>query len=176
VTTALRPKARSRPFGPVLRASTALAAALTLAGCGGGTDAQTARPAPTAAAPTAVAPTAVAPTAVAPTAPSSTAATTTTVFAPSTPEATAEAAVARLLATWDAGDRVSAGYIATPAAVAALFAVPGHAIEFRGCSDGQPPITCSYADRSATGNFYDITALQTATGAWYVSDVQVTPL
>ena len=101
-------------------------------------------------------------------------ATTTTVYAPSAPATSAEGASDALLGAWERGDRAAAGAVAAPAALQALFAAPGRPLQFRGCSDGTPPLTCTYADRSgAGGTLYQIDASPTAAGRWYVSAVQI---
>ncbi len=157
-------------------ATAAVAAASVLAGCGAGSGEAATRT--TTAPPGTAAPSTVAPSTAAPTtaAPPTVAATTTTTYAPTTPEGSGEAAVERLLATWDNHDRISAGEIATPSSVADLFTVTPRPLQARGCTDGQPPITCSYADRSPGGDFYDISATPDAKGDWYVDVVQLTPL
>jgi len=63
-----------------------------------------------------------------------TAAPTTTTPALS-PQPTPLAAASALLAAWRAGDRAGAGRVATPAAVAALFAGAPQAYTDRGCQD-----------------------------------------
>ena len=107
------------------------------------------------------------------TAPPPTAA-STTAYAPVTPEPSAPAAAARLVATWQAGDRVSAAEVASPAAVASLFAVPPKGLQARGCSDGAPPVDCTYADRAGAGaGLYDFSVGAAAGGHWYVVAVTV---
>jgi hypothetical protein len=100
--------------------------------------------------------------------------TATTVYAPTTPQASADAAAGALVNFWSENNRSAAAGVASPAAVAALFAspFPGQYIQERGCSapaDG--PTTCTYANRN-TGSLYEIFATQGRSG-WYISSVTV---
>lgn len=141
------------------------AVAAVAAGCGGGTA--------TTSSTTATDPVTAAPTSSTSTVPPTTVAPTTTIYQPTSPQGSAAAAASSLLAAWLRGDRGAAASVASPAAVASLFAFPGRPLQPRGCSDGQLPLTCSYADRSASGRFYEVDATQTAAGGWYVVSVEV---
>lgn len=118
-------------------------------------------------------PATTAPTSSTSTVPPTTVAPTTTAYEPSSPQTSAAAAASSLLAAWLRGDRDAAAAVASPAAVASLFAFPGRTLQARGCSDGQLPLTCSFADRSASGHFYEVDATQTPSGGWYVVSVEV---
>lgn len=142
---------------------------LTLSACGGSSAtstpppyrAATSRPPPTDAAP---------PASVATTVPI----TTTTLFAPAAPKPSASQAAAALVYEWGRQDRAAAKSVASPTAVAALFAVGPRELQFRGCSDANLPIVCTYADRStASGGLYELSATQTAGGGWYVTSLQI---
>ena len=135
-----------------------------------GSNATAVPPTPATAAPPSASPaTTAAPTTTLPAPP------TTVAYQPAAPQATASAAAGALLQAWGRGDRSAAASVAAPAAVAALFVDPGRTLQARGCSDGAAPITCSYADRSsANGHFYEIDAVQTPTGGWYVGSVEIT--
>src|SRR5438067_2406035 len=109
--------------------------------------------------PTRPSPAPTAPATTARTAPSSTAPPTTR-WAPAGAQASPDAAAARLVDAWATHDRTLAASVASPAAVAALFAVPypgaGLAIS-RGCSAGFPPIVCTYGPpggAAATNSIY----------------------
>ena len=146
-------------------ASAAVVCTAALAACG---TASTPAAAPvTTAPPVTSAPTTQAPTTV-------TVPPTTAPYAPTVASTTAASAAASLLARWQAGDRAGASGVAAPDAVAALFAQPAKALQARGCSDGQPPVDCIYADRSsASGALYDLSVTRSAAGAWYVAAVTV---
>lgn len=109
--------------------------------------------------------------------PSTTVATTTTTAPalPVAPQPSAEQAADALVANWAAGNRTVALSVATSAAVDTLFAISypaGLAID-RGCSDGAPPVTCSFGPPGG-GNpndpIYSLSVSQ-APGGWYVSAV-----
>jgi len=151
-------------------------AAVALAGCGQSSPSRSAgtttgtTTGPTEPAPTVSVPQAT--TAPAPTSPP------TTVWKPTAPQATADAAAAALVQAWAGGDRAGAGAVATPDAVATLFAVPypgpGLAIS-RGCSSAFPPIVCTYGPpggAAPTDAIYEILVSQAPAG-WYVSSVRV---
>jgi len=73
--------------------------------------------------------------------------TTTTIAIPPAPETVGVDAAATLVDAWAAGNRQEALSIATPKAVATLFAVayPSGLASSRGCSDPPvPPVVCSY--------------------------------
>ena len=164
----------SRPIrpspAPVAAAVVAAAVAMAAGGCGssGHRPPATTAPATTAPAPTTVPATITVPVATTLPAP------TTTAYAPSAAAASAEGAADALLGAWDRGDRAAAAAVGAPGAVQALFAAPGRPLQFRGCSDGTPPLTCTYADRSsAAGTLYQLDAAPAAGGGWYVSAVQI---
>ncbi len=149
-----------------MTATVAAALGLAVAACGGTSPSSstttTERPAPVTSAP----PTTTVPTTVG--------VTTTTTFSPTAPQPSAAAAAAALVTDWGRQDRAGAESVASPAAVAALFAVTGRALQFRGCSDQSLPITCTYADRSsATGVLYEVNADPAPGGGWYVTSVQI---
>ena len=98
----------------------------------------------------------------------------TTVYAPSSPQPSPDAAAAALVDDWSTGNRSGADAVAAPDAVAALFAQPYPAgyLQSRGCTDPSTnPGTCTYANRE-TGGLYEIGVTRTGT-AWYVSTVNV---
>jgi hypothetical protein len=157
---------RGSSSGLALAAGVAVAVAVTLglAGCGSGSGR-----APTTAATTP----ATHPPTTKPRPP------TTTVFKPAAPQVSPDASAAQLVQAWAAGNRPLASSVATPAAVATLFAVPypgePEAIP-RGCSSAFPPIVCSYGPpggASPTDPLFEIFVSQTATAGWYVSSVTV---
>jgi hypothetical protein len=102
----------------------------------------------------------------------------TTSWRPSAPQASPDAAAAALVDAWARADRATASSVATPEAVASLFAVPypgpGLAID-RGCSTAFPPVVCTFGPpggASPSDGIYQLTVSQTPAG-WYVSSVQV---
>lgn len=110
-------------------------------------------------------------------APPDTAATTTTgatvPAVPPAPASSSEGAAVALTSAWGSGDRARAAQVATPAAVATLFALPypRDNLQFRSCSNGSPS-TCTYRNTaSSTGEIYDLVVVQVTRG-WYVTDVQ----
>lgn len=117
-------------------------------------------------------------TTVAPTVASTVAPTTTTVYAPTAPQPSADSAASQLVRFWASGARGQAASVAAPAAVAALFAAPypGASLAIdRGCSIS-PPIICTFGPPGG-GNpnsaIYEISATQTSKGGWYVTAVTV---
>jgi hypothetical protein len=101
----------------------------------------------------------------------------TTRWAPTAAQASPDAAAAQLVAAWATGNRAMAETVASPGAVAALFAVPypgaGLAIP-RGCSAGFPPIVCTYGPPGGadpTDPVFEISLAQDSAG-WYVSSVR----
>jgi hypothetical protein len=145
-------------------AAAAVVLALGLSGCGSGSG----HTAPTAA-----------PTTAPPTTRPRPRPTTTTVFKPTAPQATPDDSAAQLVQAWATGNRPLANSVATPAAVATLFAAPypgePQAIP-RGCSAAFPPIVCSYGPpggATPTDPLYEIFVSQAAAGGWYVSSVTV---
>ncbi|MGH9116258.1 MAG: hypothetical protein ACRDWW_10585 [Acidimicrobiales bacterium] len=105
--------------------------------------------------------------------------TTTTVAAPTTTapwgptalQPSPFAASTRLVQAWAAGDREAAGTIASPPAVAALFAsaYPAGNLQSRGCTQGANPGTCTYRN-TVTNGIYEI-GVTDGPGGWYVSSV-----
>jgi hypothetical protein len=91
---------------------------------------------------------------------------------------TPDAAAAGLIAAWAAGDRATASTVATPGAVASLFAVryPGAGLAIpRGCTSEFQPIVCTYGPpggASPSDQVFEISVSQGPTG-WYVSSVRV---
>ena len=140
----------------------AVAAAL-LAGCGSSRPAASPAPATTS-----------------PAAPSTTAApTTTTTVDPSTPppdpQPSASQASAVFMGGWMAGDRARSATVATPAALATLYATAyaGQPLNDRGCTDAFPPIVCTWGPYAGgSGAIYQVQLTQQASG-WYVSGVTV---
>ncbi len=155
------PPGRSGHNGPVpRRVGAGLAAALVaLAGCGGGT--HQAAPPPTGATTTTAA------TTTTTTVPRP----TTTVWVPTAPQATPDAAAAVLVNAWATANRATASTVAAPAAVATLFALPYPAgnLQPRGCTEGVNPGTCTYRN-TATEGIYELNVTQRSNG-WYVSSV-----
>lgn len=148
-----------------------LGAGLALSGCGHSgpaTDATTTGPTTTSPAPPTAPPTTRPPVTAPP----------TTRWQPTAPQATPDAAAAILVNAWADGNRTTAASVATPEAVATLFAVPypgpGLAIP-RGCSTAFPPVVCTYGPpggASPSDAIYEISVSHIAAG-WYVSSVQV---
>jgi hypothetical protein len=107
----------------------------------------------------------------------STSTTTTMAALPTTLSPSADAAASALVSSWSTGNRAAALTVATPTAVATLFAAPytsGLAIA-RGCSTEFSPIVCTYGPpggASPSDAIYQILVSQTA-GGWYVSSVRV---
>ncbi|HEY5024886.1 MAG TPA: hypothetical protein VII76_07910 [Acidimicrobiales bacterium] len=111
--------------------------------------------------------------------------TTTTVPVPTTappvippaPQPTPEAAANALVSYWASGNRTTALRVATPQAVATLFAVrypSGLAIN-RGCSSAFPPIICTFGAPGGgpvNAPIYQLYESQ-APGGWYVGSVQI---
>ncbi len=104
----------------------------------------------------------------------------TTTTAPALPTALqpgAEAAATTMVSSWSSGNRAAALTVATPTAVATLFAEPyasEQAID-RGCSTSFTPIVCTFGPAggaSPTEAIYEIDVSQTA-GGWYVSSVKI---
>jgi hypothetical protein len=81
------------------------------------------------------------------------------------------------VSAWAAGDRAAAGGVASPGAVAALFAVPYPGANLaisRGCSAGFPPIVCTYGPPGGAApseSVYEISLAHDAAG-WYVTSVR----
>jgi hypothetical protein len=117
------------------------------------------------------------PTSVTSTTSTSISTTTTTHALPVDLKASPSDAAVALVTSWASGNRASAFAVATPQAVATLFAFPytnGLALN-RGCSDAFSPIVCTYGPPGGappTDRIYQIDVSQTA-GGWYVSSVKV---
>jgi hypothetical protein len=92
-------------------------------------------------------------------------------------QASADDAADALVSAWASGDRTTALSVATPQAVATLFAVPyprGLAID-RGCSSGFVPVTCTFGAPGGgppTASIFQLSVSQTS-GGWYVSSVTI---
>jgi len=103
--------------------------------------------------------------------------TTTAAVVPPAPQPSPEAAADALVSYWSSGNRTTALRVATPAAVATLFAVKypsGLAIN-RGCTTAFPPIICTYGAPGGgpvNAPIYQLYETQ-APGGWYVSSVQI---
>lgn len=97
----------------------------------------------------------------------------TTVWAPTAPQRSPDAAAARLVSAWSTGDRALAGSVAAPGAVGTLFSQPYPAgyLQGRGCTEGANPGTCTYRN-TRTNGIYEIDVASGASG-WYVSGVRV---
>jgi hypothetical protein len=143
---------------------------LALSGCGHGGPSSapsTTSPVPPATSPPA--PTTTAPPVTAP---------ATTVWKPSAPQASPAAAAAALVSAWEVGNRTTAATVATPEAVATLFAVayPGAGLAIpRGCSAAFLPIVCTYGPpggASPNDAIYEL-KVSTLPAGWYVSSVQI---
>jgi hypothetical protein len=104
--------------------------------------------------------------------------TTTTTGVPAAPQPSANDAASALVSDWSSGNRASALSVATPQAVAALFAVPypsGLAVD-RGCSSGFVPVTCTFGAPGGgppTASIFQLSVSQTSGGGWYVSSVKI---
>jgi hypothetical protein len=91
----------------------------------------------------------------------------TTVYQPTAPQSSRDAAAAHLIAAWRAGDRAAAAADALPAAVAALFAqaYPPGDVQFRGCSVAAAgPSSCDYRILG-TGGLLEVSVVE-GTGGW----------
>jgi hypothetical protein len=103
--------------------------------------------------------------------------TTTTFAVPDAPERTAAQAASTFVSAWAEDDRHAALSIATPKAVAVLFAqaYPRGMVIDRGCSRAFPPIVCSYGPPGGSppsDRLFQIRVSSTAKG-WYVSSVEI---
>jgi hypothetical protein len=112
-----------------------------------------------------------------PTTPSRSTSPPTTAWRATAPQPSAEGAADDLVSDWAIGNRAGARTLATPAAVAALFAAPypgeGLAIA-RGCSDDFG-IVCAYGPPGGANPndaLYELTMYHGATG-WFVGSVDV---
>lgn len=97
---------------------------------------------------------------------------TTAPYAPSAPQASPDAAAARLVSAWSVGDRATAATVAAPGAVSVLFAIhyPSGWIQPRGCTDPSvSPGTCTYRN-TYNDAIYEIAVSHLPAG-WYVSAV-----
>ena len=103
--------------------------------------------------------------------------TTTTLALPTALQTSAEAAAAGLVSSWSTGNKPAASTVATPGAVATLFAAPyssGLAVD-RGCSTSFTPIVCTFGPpggASPNDPIYQVLVSQ-APGGWYVSSVRI---
>lgn len=111
-------------------------------------------------------------------APTTSAAPTTTVAAKPTGEPTPLAAAQRLYDTWKAGDKASAALVATPDAVAGVWATaPGDYAEYNSCDSAEFPTSgCLFRGDSGTIQF----TMQKQTDkagkvAWVVIDALFSP-
>jgi hypothetical protein len=97
--------------------------------------------------------------------------TTTTVWKATAPQLSADAAAELLVSKWSAGDRAGAGAVASPGAVTALFSqtYPAGDLQFRGCTQGANPATCTYRNLLTDG-IYEFGVIEAPDG-WYVSSV-----
>lgn len=105
------------------------------------------------------------------------ASTTTTAAIPSALKPDPDTAASALVSSWASGNRATALTVASPSAVAALFAAPYKSglAEDRGCSTAFSPIVCTFGPpggASPTDAIYQIDVSQ-ASGGWYVSAVKV---
>lgn len=96
---------------------------------------------------------------------------------PPAPQPSAEDAANALVGYWAQGNRPSALRVATPAAVATLFAVryPSGLAVNRGCTSAFPPIICTYGAPGGgpvNAPIYQLYESQ-APGGWYVGSVQI---
>lgn len=102
--------------------------------------------------------------------------TSTTTPLPPDPSPSLLGATTTLIQAWKSGDRSEAATVATPSAVASLFASPysGQTVILRGCSQ-IPPVVCSYGPYGGSSPnlaLYQLTVASEA-GGWYVSAVTV---
>jgi len=103
--------------------------------------------------------------------------TTTTVAVPGSPQPSAEGAATSLVSAWATGNNARALTVATPDAVATLFAVPyrsGFAID-RGCTSAFLPLICTFGPPGGgpvNAAIYQLSVSQ-APGGWYVSSVRI---
>jgi cytoskeletal protein RodZ len=97
--------------------------------------------------------------------------TSTTVWAPTAAQPSADSAAARLVSAWSTGNRTAALAVATPQAVDTLFAqpYPAGSLQARGCTSGANPATCTYRNTQTNG-IYEI-GITSGAGGWYVSSV-----
>jgi hypothetical protein len=123
--------------------------------------------------PTTAAPPPAASSTAAPPSPTTTVAATTTTEA-LVPVGSPDAAANALLAAWRQGDRVAAGRIATPDAVAALFfALHPQSFSDRGCQD---PLAGRSACAFGVGaGLVQLQTVMALAGGWYVESVTVNP-
>jgi hypothetical protein len=96
---------------------------------------------------------------------------------PPAPQPSPDAAANALVGYWASGNRTTALRVATPQAVATLFAVAypsGLAIN-RGCTSAFPPIICTFGAPGGgpvNAPIYQLLETQ-APGGWYVSSVEI---
>jgi hypothetical protein len=121
---------------------------------------------------TTTAPTTTTPPVTAPPAP-----TTTAPAIPPAPQPSPEVAANALVGYWASGNRATALRVATPQAVATLFAVPypNGLANNRGCTSAFAPIICTFGAPGGgpvNAPIYQVYVTQ-APGGWYVSSVQI---
>lgn len=93
-------------------------------------------------------------------------------YSPTSPQPSPDDAAALLVEDWSRGDRPAAGAVASPGAVATLFAIPYPVddIQARGCTAPSVDLgTCTYRNLQTNG-IYEIAVTHTAKG-WYVTGV-----
>jgi hypothetical protein len=142
-----------------------VAVSVMVSACGAGGSAPTTTSTTSTTVPTPAATTTVAPS------------TTTTVGLPPSPQASDQQASEDLITAWAEGNKAAALAVATPSAVASLFAFPypaGNAV-FRGCTVSFPPLICTFGAPGG-GNpnaaIIEVSVTEIAAG-WYDSAVEV---
>lgn len=76
---------------------------------------------------------------------------------------------------WFAGNRAGSATVATPAAVAALYATAyaGQPLNDRGCTDQFPPLVCTWGPYAGgSGSIYQV-SVSPAGAKWFVSSVVI---
>ena len=94
--------------------------------------------------------------------------TTTTTQVSQIPQASPDAAAVAVLNAWRAGDRAAAARVATPTAIATLFAQPPQGFSSRGCQD--PLAGRSACSFGIGGGLVDVNTV-TLAGGWLVDGV-----
>lgn len=95
--------------------------------------------------------------------------TTTSTTLPQTPLPTGREAIDAVLAAWQAGDPVAASLVASPEAVAALFAIAPEPAEDRGCNTGNVQVNVQCVFRLSVGEL-QVRAAPTADGSGFLVD------
>jgi hypothetical protein len=166
------------PFSVMAARALVVAAAAALVGAGCGRS-----PSPGAQSPTSAAtlpPATLTPSTTARATPTTERSPPTTAWVASAPQPSPDLAAAQLVEAWAEGKRAAAASVASPPAVAALFAAayPGQSLALsRGCSSQFLPIVCTYGPpggASPNDALFQVDASPTA-GGWYVSSVRVLP-